>query len=598
MAEVFLNGASARSGPPAAALRFGCFTLDIARQELRRGAELVPLRPKTFALLEAFARRPGRVLAKQELLEAIWPDTVVTEDSLTQCIHDLRTVLDAGGAELVRTVPRRGYRFDAEVVAADAPALAQQDVRVAEAPRPTWAARAARFGSRLPAPRRTGAMALAGAALVAAIYVLGSIAGAWRQYQPGFLAAASDTVEGQPSAPRLSLVVLPLDFETGSDGGPWFSDTLSADLTADLGKVSGLVVISRDTAFSFKGKQFDPRDVARHLNVRYVVRGTVRRLQNQVRLSLTLIDGETGRQRWSEQFEMDRANLQQSLEQATGVVSRALGVEMYRAEGQRAASLRREQVEADDLAMQGWAVWYRGLTRENTLGALRLFETAVARDPDSVRGWGGVALMNGTAVNSGWAANPAAADARQLEALRQLERIDRNDVMTYLARIAPYYKREDFSGLLQYAQELVAQFPNNPHSHNQAAMALMLLGRFDECVEPIRKAIRLGPRDTYLTYWRWALASCHFFAGRYPEAVAEARLSVQANAALAGPQLILAAALARNGQLEEARKVVSENRERPPFKSQTLRLVLRGEEPRLAEGRQRLLSTLHELGVP
>jgi adenylate cyclase len=324
----------------------------------------------------------------------------------------------------------------------------------------------------------------------------------------------------------------------------------------------------------------------------------VRRKDNDVRLSLALIDGETGRQRWAEEFAMDRANLRNSLGQVTSMVSRTLGVEVYRAEGQRAAALDSGQIEADDLAMSGWAVWYRGLSRENTIEALRRFESAVARDPDSLRGWAGLAIANGTAVSSGWAVDPAAARTRHGEAIRQLERLDRNDVLTHMARIGAYYLTEDFTGLLQLTQTLVERFPNHPTGHHHQANAFLLLGRFDECADPIRKAARVGPRDTMLPYARSVLAMCHFFAGRYPEAVGEARLAIQANTALAGPQLILAAALAHNGQFEEAQKIVRENAARDRFRTQTLRLVLLGNEPRLVEGRERMLATLKQLGVP
>jgi tetratricopeptide (TPR) repeat protein len=200
---------------------------------------------------------------------------------------------------------------------------------------------------------------------------------------------------------------------------------------------------------------------------------------------------------------------------------------VYRAEGQRAATLRPEQVEADDLAMRGWAVWLRGMSRENIFEALRLFDEAVARDPDSLRGWGGVGLMNGHAANYGWLADPAPARARQREALHHMERIDSEDMTTYFARVDPYYRRQDFAGLLQLAQTLVERFPNHTWSHQQHAAALMQLGRFDECIPPLQHALRLGPRDPSRPVFRGMASFCHFAAGRYAEAVAEARQAVQ-----------------------------------------------------------------------
>jgi adenylate cyclase len=595
-------------------LRFGLFVLDTRRVELQREGVVVPLRPKPFALLAALASNPGTVLSREELFAAVWPSVVVSDDSLSQAVHDVRAALGDAGGHLVRTVARHGYLFDSEVVDADAAApplsaapvsagAAVQERRISEqvnggVPAAPWwhhLMRAAR--RRTSFSRWTVALALVGIAAAAGVlYIDGFIGGLPERLMSAKGGRTSET--GTAKAPRLSLVVLPLEVEAGSDSGDWFSDPLTMDLTRDLGLVSGMFVISRDTAFTYRGMQVDPREVARELNVRYVVRGTVRRKGNDVRLNLALIDGKTGRQHWAERFDLERADLPKSLRDVTGVVSRSLRLEVYRAEGQRAATLRPEQVEADDLAMRGWAVWLRGFSRENALEALRLFEQAVARDPDSLRGWGGVGLMNGQAAGYGWLADPAPARARQREALLQMERLDRDDMMTYFARVDPYYRRQDFAGLLQYAQTLVQRFPNHTMSHQQHATALLLLGRFDECLPPAREALRLGPRDTLRPAFRFLAAFCHFAAGRYADAAGEARLSLQENPTLPGPQLMLAAALGRNGQPEEAQKILQENQRRPMSRQQGFQWLSAGTEPRLVEARERFFGTLKELGVP
>lgn len=626
--------------PRSRRLHFGPFVLDTRRVELRRDGVVVPLPPKPFALLATLASNPGTVLRREDLFAAVWPGAVVSDDSLTQAVREVRVALGDAGAPLLRTVARHGYRFDAEVVDADEPparpATTPQGAGAAadehrpsrpaggaaaagepavpdstapappeyaapagpsQAPKPPWWGLAGVAGRPASMLRWVGALALAGAAVVAGVLRVDDFARAL----PDRLGSAIGGPTAEPAraaAPRLSLVVLPLDVEAGSESGDWFSDPLTTDLTMDLGKVSGMFVISRETAFAYKGRQVDPRAVARELNVRYVVRGTVGRKGNAVRLDMALIDGETGRQRWAERFDLDRADLQRSLREVTGVLSRSLGVELHRAEGQRAATLEPRQVQADDLAMQGWAVWFRGLSPENTFEALRLFEEAVARDPDSLRAWSGIGLMNAQAANHGWLPDPAPARARQRDALHQMERIDGEDMLTYFARVDPYYRRQDFAGLLQLAQTLVERFPNHPWSHHQHAAALMHLGRFDECVAPVHRALRLGPRDTLRPVVRGMAALCHFAAGGYPESVAEARQMMQESPTQAGPQLMLAAALVHAGRLEDAQAIVRENQGRPMFAQQSLRQVLPGTHPRLVEAREQLLGALKKLGVP
>jgi TolB-like protein len=121
-----------RRSPPAA-VRFGEFRLDPARAEFTRSGEPVGLRPKTYALMGVFAASHGRVLGKEELLAALWPDAVVTEASLTQCVAELRAALGDAGDNLIKTVPRQGYRFDAEVIS-DADAPGQDKLSIAVLP--------------------------------------------------------------------------------------------------------------------------------------------------------------------------------------------------------------------------------------------------------------------------------------------------------------------------------------------------------------------------------------------------------------------------------------------------------------------------------
>lgn len=599
-------------------LRFGPFVLDTRRVELQREGVQIPLRPKPFALLVVLVGHPGTVLSRAELFAAVWPGTVVSDDSLTQAVREVRVALGDAGATMLRTVARHGYRFDAEVIDAEAgglsalPGTAGTGGTGDAAARPpagdhatsasglplssTWRSHVFVDGRLTPVARRVGALALTGMVLAAgALRVDQGIVGLTDLLAQTFGGPTALT-EGS-GAPRLSLVVLPLGREADSDGGDGFSDPLTMDLTTDLGKVSGMLVISRETAFSYKGRQVDPRVVARELNVRYVVRGSVGRKGDRVRLDMSLIDGETGRQLWTERFDLDRADLANSLREVTGILSRSVGVEVVRAEGQRAATLSPEQVRADDLAMRGWAVWMRGFSRENTFEALQLFDAAVSRDPDSLRAWSGVSLMNATAANYGWLTDPAPARARQREALLQMERIDSEDMLTYFARVDPFYRRQDFEGLLQLAQTLVTRFPSHPWSHHQHAAALMQLGRFEECIAPAEQALRLGPRDTLRWVVRGMASFCHFGADRPGPALAQARLAVQDSPIQALPQLMLAAALAHDGQAEAAQRVVQENLGRPAFRQDSLKRLLTGTAPRLVQTRERLFETLARLGV-
>lgn len=193
---------------------------------------------------------------------------VVSDDALTQCVHELRQALAPEGAAMIRTVPRRGYRFDAPPPAASQSAASPPTRRQADR------------------PLRSVARPLV--ALGASIAALLAVALA--------VVAFMRTPSGSSARPPLSIVVLPLtgDGDGRSDG--WFAESLAADLTAELGRVAGTFVISRETAATYRSRTIDPRVVARELGVRYVVTGHVDRQDERVRLMLAMIDVDSGAQ--------------------------------------------------------------------------------------------------------------------------------------------------------------------------------------------------------------------------------------------------------------------------------------------------------------
>jgi TolB-like protein/DNA-binding winged helix-turn-helix (wHTH) protein len=561
MAEISLKATVDGVESPPTRLRFASFTLDVERAELLRDGQPVPLRPKAFALLTLFARNPRRLLTKDELLQAVWPGVVVTDDSLTQCIHDVRSALGDDGVQMIRTVARRGYRFEAGV-------------------HPDRAALAL-----VPAVDSKRHIGLVGAAVAVALIV-------------GLVAFVLQRPVQKPEfAPALSIVVLPLVTEGGSD--EWLSDGLTRDLTTELGQISGAFVISRDTAHTYKSKPVDPRQVAHELGVRYVVGGAVRRDGERVQLTLSMVDGETGAQRWAQQFDVERTRLASALDEIGKQVARSLSVQMIRAEGERVASLQPQQVPADDLAMQGWSIYFRGASRENLTEANRLFEAAVARDPHCIRAWGGVAVMNGLLAGNLWAPDHAAAVARLDEAARRLHELDAYDAYTFYARYFLALLKSDYESVLAISTTMTERFPSHPQPHFGRALALMNLGRFDECIEPTQRAIKLGPRDPGLPLWKRQIGMCYFMRGEYREAAEYAREAQQLGPHLQTAPLLLAAALSRSGQRDEARAVITELLQRnPDAKASDVEKILRmNRNERYLEGRNRWIDTLRELGM-
>ena len=380
-------------------------TLDLTHGELRTaGNELADLRKQALDVLLLLGAHAGHVVSKEELMRLVWPNVVVGEDSLVQAVADIRRVLGDEGHQVVRTVPRRGYMLLAD------PAT-EAGARLASA-----AAPAARLAAQPPAGTQAAAIAGKRArwmSIAGALVLVAAVAAGIALIQRNRSSTASDV-------PARSLVVLPLESEGVPAEESWFADAVTLELTRALARWPNVLVIDQGTARGYKGKAVDPREVARELGVRYVIRGAVRRDGERVHLDLALVDGDSGAQRWSEQIEVERARLAQSINDITGGVAKTLTIEVGRAVGERSAKMQPHEVEADDLAMRGFAVFLRGVSKENFLEARQIFEQAVAKDPNSIRGLAGVSLTNSFGAIMHWMPDREASVRRSEETLARL----------------------------------------------------------------------------------------------------------------------------------------------------------------------------------
>jgi adenylate cyclase len=434
-----------------------------------------------------------------------------------------------------------------------------------------------------------------GAALLAAAAVWlatgGSGSSSWQR--PADLARAPLPRE----VPPLSIIVLPLTLEGEAANTEWLADALHGDLVIAVARLHKSVVISRDTASTYRGKAVDPRQVAREMGVRHVVRGSLRQEGATIRLNLALIDGETGVQPWAETFVTERAQLSRTVGDFAVAIERTLAAQLFRTTVERRALLSTAEVTADDLAMQGFALWYRGVTRENVLAARALFDRAVLMDEDSARAWAGVQFTTANMVFNAWTDNRPAALRRVEEAVANLERLDRDGTYTYGARtFLLVQKHRDYQAMLRLTTEWTGRY-QLPTAFGAHGMALVFNGRFDEAVEVLERALRLGPRDPFRAEWQYRLALAHFGAGRYELARDWSQTAANTTPTLLWPP-IHAAALLRLGRREAAQQAFDEHmRRHPNFVSSQVKARIPSEEAAHSEMRSRLMESLHALGM-
>lgn len=571
-------------------LRLSGFVLDLAAGELLTSdLQLAGLRKQALDVLLVLGARPGQVVGKDELMRAVWRDVVVGEGSLAQAVADIRHVLKDGDHRMVRTVARRGYMLvpDRAPATSGLAPVEPPETSVSEA----VATNNVDASLTQRAPSRTTIAALVAIVLGIAAFV-GISAVQRTEHRP------ATTLPLAPEVPSVSLVVLPLKNDESGKSEDWFADAITSDLTTSMGRMSGSFVIGRGTALTYKGKDVDPRNVARELGVRYVVLGNTRRDGELVRLSLAMIDGESGVQLWGQQFDIERAELSRSIDDIVGQLARTLFVQMFHSVGDRAARLKSSEVAADDLAMRGWSMYMRGLSPENLREALQLFEAAAAKDPNSVRALAGISTANNFGVIVGWLPDKVAALLRAEETTTRLEQLGADDWFALVARISQRNVRGEWENMLRLVDTLIERYPNDPSGQHLRSTALLYLGRFEESTAAAQRAIRLSPRDTRLGLWHWHVGTSQFILGQYDAATESARrgLAASPKTPLAIP--LLAASLARNGQKDEAEKLLRDYLvANPSVDTASVSALMRSNHPRFVDGRDRMIITLRELGL-
>jgi adenylate cyclase len=182
----------------------------------------------------------------------------------------------------------------------------------------------------------------------------------------------------------------------------YFVNGITDDLTTDLSRISGSFIIARNTAFTYKGKPVDAKQIGRELGVRYVLEGSVRRTGDQIRVNAELIDAESGSHIWADRFDTDRANVAEEQSYITGRIARVLNVELVRDAGRRIEQQNPADRDARDLVMRGWAWFYKPASKANLHEALRAFERALEIDPRSVDARIGIAGVLVDNIDADW----------------------------------------------------------------------------------------------------------------------------------------------------------------------------------------------------
>lgn len=527
----------------------------------------VALGSRALALLALLVERQGQLVTKDEIFAAVWPGTVVEEANLTVQISALRRTLDRDRAQgsCIQTIPGRGYRFIPAVTKTEGVIAAPisgfdtrggrpsatngqitppSAMRITDHVSPTATRRTRRW------PRKFVIAAICGAlCLLAGVFATVN----WRLVSP------------QPvrSASRLSLVVLPFENLSDDRQQEYLAEGITNDLTTDLSRMTGSFVIAHSTAFTYKGKPIEAKQIGHELGVRYVLEGSVRRAGDRVQVNVQLIDAESAGHLWADQFETDWRSLAEAQGEITDNLARTLSLKLDEDVARRIEQETTTDPDAQDLVMLG-EVWFRRWLRstgrdptQSLQEARSYFERALVKDPRSIGARFGTAkvLVNNLIFGGSTSAQEDAARAERLLLAAIETDPNRSEVYGYFGLLLRLQNRliESRAAL----ETALAIDPNNAWARLQMGWTLLFLGQPDAGLAEGEEALRRRPHDPEMRGVYQQLAWCLLLLNRVQPAIEMLTDAVAGRPRQWVNHFALAAALGLKGDLDGARAALA-----------------------------------------
>jgi TolB-like protein/DNA-binding winged helix-turn-helix (wHTH) protein len=544
-------GSAAQTEPKR--LQFDRYVLDLHRGCLLRDGSEIALRPKTFAILHYLTENSGRLVSKDELFAAVWPNLAVTDDVLVQSIGELRRALGDDGPRLIRTVPRRGYRLDSAVslvapndrsptVATPGSPALDGEVRSPEVTIGDHAL--TRFRAALADWRAAAVAALALVALLGAA-TLWTIRGTLPSGDQPTRSAALDT--------KPAIAVLPFLNRSDDPARDYFADGVTQDIINALGRFSALTVMSWNAVLPYKGRPSSPGETGRKLAVRYQVEGSVRHAGDRVRVAAQLVNAD-GRVLWSFRFDEALADVFTLQDRITNEIAGALAIRVTESEQRRVFAKPTESLEAYDLMLRARPGFQRP-TRANNVEARALLRRAIQLDPNYAAAYAALAETYHIAVSWGWAESPALFLGRAQEMANKALSLNDAEVRAriVLGRIHIFYRR--YEQAMLEMDRAIAVNPSDAHALAGRGNVLMWLGQTDAAIEALELAQRIDPELNAID--RFALSLAYYLKRRYAAAIEQAEINIRKSEGAHFSRVVLAAAYAQQDRSEDAARMVS-----------------------------------------
>jgi len=538
------------------------------------------LEPRVMSLLVVLAQQPGIVLSREKLEGKVWSGMVVGYDALSSAIIKLRKALgdDPHHPRYIETISKKGYRMIAVVQETGAAAgshSSQNGGRSDKIPRtnlqfhkPTW--------------------------LVMTI-VLFMLVVVLLNWQLGRLNApeTDDIADVLPFSGTPSIAVLPFSNLSDDPAQTYFSDGITEDLITDLSRLSGLTVIARNSVFGFKDSTPEPQEVARLLGARYVLQGSVRRMEDQLRINVTFIDADTGLNIWAERFDGSLDDVFILQDQVVDKVVRALKVRLTSEELDNLKRAKASNVEALQEYFLGRAI-YGSISKQENEAARKRFRRAIELDPNFAQAYASLALTHLDDWRLRWGVSREESKSQAIKLAQKAIEIDPNNPQAHFTLGYIYlYALKEHDRAIDEARKALALDPNFADGYALLSSAYFFSGQPEKSLPLDRKGMSLNPSSSFLYYVH--LGRSYYYQKQYEKALEAFQNADERNHVFVTNHLWMAATYAQLNQLEEAAWEVDQILTLEPDFS--LNHWLDTRPIKKVEHRHHLLDGLHKAGI-
>jgi len=484
--------------------RFEAYTLDADRYELRRGADLVPVEPQVFGVLLHLVRSRGRIVSRDDLIAGVWDGRIVSESTLSSRVSAVRSAIGDDGRQqrLIRTLPRKGYRFIG---------LVQESNEAS----------------------KDGVQGCRDAI----------------QSAPGCSSSLSRD--------RASILVFPFANLSADAEQDRFVDGLVDDITAALSRFRHLLVIGRSATQGHRHQTLDLRQLAAELGARYVIEGTLRKEESRIRIAAQLIDSSTMGCLWASRFDGNLRNTFNLQDQITASVVGALVSKVEQVEIERIKIGPKPELDAYSCTLRGLDNLHQW-TKDGIGEALHLFQKAIEIEPEYASAYAMAAYCYVQRQSYGWITDRPAETAECVQLALRAAELGKDDALA-LAKAAHAISAVggDVEGGASLIERAIRLNPHLTAAWYVSGWIMLWLGKPEVAIQHLQHAMKLSPNDRLVFKIHAAVAYAHFFSRRYDASVASASEALSARPNYLTALRVASASHGLGGRLIEGRQLMA-----------------------------------------